>query len=152
MKKIVKMTLAALCAAVLTGSAVTAPVCAADAEKHYVLGDVDMDGKIDLKDALTAIQEYTDITLFHKEEHVLTGEAFALAKTIDNDCTELGILDAFGILMYYTRKQLEGNETVTWKTLFGEEYFAAHIDSIDRGDYELIYDEAVGDYVIVKKG
>jgi hypothetical protein len=150
MKKTVKKAFAALTAALMLGTAATAPVNAADTLKNHMLGDVDMDGVISLEDAVIALKEYTYVTLYH-EEHVLTGEQFALAKVCQNEDAEIHMNDAWGILVYYTNKTLF-NQDINWKTLWGEAFFTAHIAEADRGDYELIFDEAAGEYVIAKKG
>ena len=160
MKKIVKMTLAALCAAVLTGSAVTAPVCAAGEKSPvgYVPGDINMNGRVAMDDCLIVMQAVGSALL--DEPCSLSAEQLAIGNVWDihlqnmhNIPLQVDLFDAFCIVQYYSAKYLFNNgEPVNWETVLGKDDIEKHFLTAERGDYTVEFSDEAGDYVIVKKG
>ena len=71
--------------------------------QDYLSGDADGNGKVDLDDAITALQAYTAVNLM-KQENPLTAAQFIAADT-DGDGV-VYIEDALGILQIYTQSLL----------------------------------------------
>ena len=75
-----KKILAALSAAAVLCGCLTAPVSAAEA-KDYQLGDVNMDGRVDLTDAQITLIEYVEFNTYGT--HRFTDEQMKLADVVD---------------------------------------------------------------------
>ncbi|HBI84663.1 MAG TPA: hypothetical protein DDX71_00025 [Ruminococcus sp.] len=156
MKKTVKMTFAALTAALLAGSAMAAPVCAAaPSPVGYVLGDYDMDGEITLYDALDVLRVYNDSVLLRMPNAASEAE-MALGNvmydpSVDPGKDSLDLGDALAIAQHYTAQLLSGGKYVSWEGVFREDLFETFVLSLDRGAYKLVFDETAGDYVIAEK-
>jgi len=105
-----KKLFAALAAGTMLCGMLTAPVSAA--ETKYQMGDVNMNGAVDIEDAQLTLREYVMLVLTRHTEGVLTPEQRELAlvipqkyweqeKYITDDNTSL-LLCAQTILSYYT--------------------------------------------------
>lgn len=158
MKKIVKMTFAALTAALMLSTAVTAPVCAAEKKSPvgYVLGDINMDGRIALDDCLIALQYVTNAMMMDVPNE-LTAEQIALGNVWNSVGASipmaLSLEDALCILQHYSAEYLiSKGEPVNWETVLGKEAVEKQVLTADRGDYTIEFSEEKGDYVIVQKG
>ena len=183
MKKTTIRIAAAFAACTMTVSAVSATAMAAETEPvaKYLLGDVSMNGKIDLEDVNMLIAQYTFSTLLQidskKEENGLFNEMQNILGDIGgNDLqpesspypgytndygdyidTRVSLYDVFSVLEYYAQKELLGNADYTWAE-FGKEVYSDdstaldRMMSVDRGDYELRWDDEFGDYVVALKG
>ena len=154
MKKATKL-FAALSAAMLLGCAVSAPAYAAEtAPQGYLLGDVDMDGKVTVDDAWLVLREYSGLMI--KLPASLTADEAAVGNVLkcDEDPSDdhLCICDALCILQFYTETLENPGQTVTWESFLGEKFVENRVLPVDRGDYELKFSEEKGDYIVVKKG
>ena len=103
-----KKAFAALAAAVLLCGALTAP---AAAEQTYKKGDINMDGTVDVADAMLALKDYTEY-MIAGNEHTLTADQQNLAD-IDGEKdqsvtmgqvreSKVSMVDAIIILQYGT--------------------------------------------------
>ena len=114
---VMKKKLFAVIAAAMTGlCCLAAPV---SAEQTCKMGDVNMDGEIDLGDAQLALREFTYHTLGQKKDKWLSDEQIQLAMIVESkyrnanamDCVDLQ--DAWFILKYYTVGMGEAQEPDT---------------------------------------
>jgi hypothetical protein len=181
MKKMMIRIAAAFAACTMTVSAVSATATAAETEPaaKYLLGDVSMDGKIDLDDViLIADQCCLSFTLGLTHETDVAGVLFTETQNILGDIcgndyqpkdlypnymsdfglvdTRVSLYDVLAIIDYYTQKELLSNTDYTWAEFGKFTYadgttFLDRMMSVDRGDYELRWDDAFGDYVVALK-
>lgn len=145
MKKSLKAG-AVLLATVLLGGTLCAPV---SAEKNaYRLGDVNNDGNVDMKDAMIALREYSLQLAWWPSELSADEQRYA---DIDGDGI-ISLRDAMMILTYWDMNLLYPE--TTWETHFdgNPSYNWDDIMNADRGNYNLIFDDTIGDYVLIKKG
>ena len=115
-----KKAFAALAAAVLLCGALTAP---AAAEQTYKKGDINMDGTVDVADAMLALIDYTNY-LVAGNPHTLTDAQIELADVDGVSKESFGItskvtsIDALLILAYYTETVSDpsviNTDIVTW--------------------------------------
>jgi hypothetical protein len=148
--------------------------------QKYLLGDVDMDGKIDLDDVIMIMEQYNFSCLLHidpkKAGDVLLDEMQILIGDLCGDDrrseyepypgftddagvyvdTRISSFDICGVLEYYAQKELLGNTDYTWAEFGKFTYddgttFLDRMTSADRGDYVLRWDDEFGDYALVPK-
>jgi hypothetical protein len=179
MKKMMIRIAAAFAACTMTVSAVssTAAAVRTEAPAKFLLGDVSMNGKVDLDDIIIMMIQYDNSFLMRlthetdKQGVLLTEMQNILGDICGNDwqtnypgyMTDLGyvdtrisIYDVLFIVDYYIQKELLGNADYTWQDV-AERINAdgtTNLDrmmSVDRGDYELRWDDAFGNYVVALK-
>ncbi|MBQ8921362.1 MAG: hypothetical protein IJ060_04275 [Oscillospiraceae bacterium] len=115
----IKKLLAVLSAAMLSCCALGGTAFAEETEpvdySQYQLGDITMDGKIDIEDAQLALQIYTDLLAqrdifasgYITKERLALGDVDGIDEYICGTVSPVSIEDAYLILCYYSDRLCE---------------------------------------------
>lgn len=151
-----KKLFAALTASLMLCGMLTAPVSAA--ETDVKMGDVNLDGVVDVADAQLTLQEYVMLVLSHHAEGILTPEQRQLALIIPPEYREQEyitddnrslLLCAQTILEYYCAHLV--NPDITLEQTVGRELEVDIAFKEFIKQYSFVFDEQTNSYVKIEK-